>query len=497
MTRRDWFRITAATGLSTAAFGADDIPAHPRELKFGAIEFEPPNAEEHRHELPHGAVAYLVEDHQFPLVDLSATIRVPSWLVPEENWGLAGMVGSQMRSGGTKTLSARDFDEEAAFLATQIGSNIGQTSGSASVGCLKANLDRSLEMFFDMLKNPGFDPERFDLAKAQQLQGMERRNDQTRAIAGREFSRLMRKGHFTSRQITKASLESVTVDSMRELHARYYHPSSFIFAAAGDFDTKEVVDRLSEALNSGWPAMSKPDVPAIPAPTHVPDPGVYLVNKEDVNQSNIRLFHRGIARSNPDHIAVAVMNDILGGGGFVSRITSRVRSDEGLAYSAGSSFRAGTYYPGSFSVGFQSVNAKCAEAAAISIEEIARMRESKATAEELATSINYSVEIFPRFFATAGQIAGTFASDEHTNREKDYWQKYRDRVSSVTADEVLRVAQKYLQPENLTVLGVGHAGQMLAGNPDKPQYSFKNFDKDGEIEMIPLPDPLTMEYPGA
>ena len=495
MTRRDWLRGAVGGAVGARVFAADQIPAHPRDLKFGGIEFEPPNPAEYRHELPHGAVAYLVEDHQFPLVDLSATIRVPSWLVPEENWGLAGMVGSQMRSGGTKTISARDFDEEAAFLATQIGSNIGQTSGSASVGCLKSNLDRSLELFFEMLKNPGFDPERFELAKAQRLQGMERRNDQTGGIAGREFARLMRKGHFTSRQITKASLESVTLDSMRDFHSRYYHPSSFMFAAAGDFDTEEMVDRLSEALNSGWPAMSKPDVPEIPAPTHLPEAGVYMVNKEDVNQSNIRLFHKGIERSNPDHIAVSVMNDILGGGGFVSRITSRVRSDEGLAYSAGSSFRAGTYYPGSFSVGFQSVNAKCAEATAISIEEIKRMRETKATAEELATSINYSVEIFPRFFATAGQIAGTFASDEYTKREKDYWQKYRDRVSSVTADEVLRVAQKYLHPDELTILGVGHAGQMLAGNPDNPQYAFKNFDKDGDIEKIPLPDPLTMEYP--
>ena len=492
MTRRDCLKTAATGAISTAAYAADEIPGHPRELKFGEIDFEPPNAEEYRHELPHGAVAYLVEDHQFPLVDISATIRIPSWVVPAENWGLAGLVGSQLRAGGTKATSARDFDEEAAFLATQIGSNIGQTSGGASVGCLKSNLDRSLELFFDMLKNPGFDSERFELAMAQRLQGMERRNDQTRAIAGREFSRLMRKDHFSSRQITKASLESVTIESMREFHARYYHPSSFMLAVAGDFDTKEMVDRLSEALSSGWPAPSKPNISEVPKPTHTPVPGVYLVNKEDVNQSNIRLFHAGIERSNPDHIAVGVMNDILGGGGFVSRITSRVRSDEGLAYSAGSSFQAGNYYPGSFSVAFQSVNAKCAEASAISIEEINRMRESKPSAEELATSINYSVEIFPRFFATAGQIAGTFVSDEYTKREKDYWKKYRDRVKSVTADEVLRVSQEYLHPDRLANLGVGHACQMLAGNPDKPNYNFKNFDPDGEVTMIPLPDPLTI-----
>jgi predicted Zn-dependent peptidase len=222
-----------------------------------------------------------------------------------------------------------------------------------------------------------------------------------------------------------------------------------------------------------------------------------MVQKAGVNQSRIQMGHLGIERSNPDHIAVSVMNYILGGGGFISRITQRVRSDEGLAYSAGSSFRAGTYYPGTFTAGFQSQNPRCAQATGIVLEEVRRMREERVTQEELDVAKNSVIEVFPRFFATAGQIASTFANDEFTKREPGYWDKYRGRVAAVTPDEILRVSQKYLHPERLVILGVGDVSEMLAGNPAEPGYKFSDYAGEAGIERIPLPDPLTLVYPKA
>jgi len=507
MRRRDCFKLLAAAApvglwnchrkqaLSTHAESA--LPKHPSELKYSKLTFDPPQAAKYRHELPHGAVAYLVEDHQLPLVSLSATIRMGSYLVPAEHAGLASMTGSQMRTGGTKTMPAREFDEEAAFLASQISSSIGSTSAGAGLDCLKQNFDASLKMFFDVLKNPGFDAERLELARGRRLQGMQRRNDRTGSIERREYARLLRGDkHFTTQQTTKATLESITRERMIELHQRYYHPSAFIFSASGDFETKDMLARLASALGDGWPG-KKQEIPAVPAPNHKPTPGVYMVNKSGVNQSRVSIAHIGIQRDNPDHLAVGIMNSILGGGGFTSRIMTRVRSDEGLAYSAGSSFRPGTYYPGTFRASFQSRNPTCAQAAAIVLEEIAKMQSEKVTTEELDTAKNYTIEIFPRFFATASIVAGTFASDEYTKREKDYWEKYRDRIASVTQDDVLRVAQKYIHPEQFVILAVGNVEEMTAGNPDKPEYKFEKLAKDGEIHEIPLPDPLTMVYPEA
>lgn len=499
MRRRDWMKIAAAVAAAPTAFAAEqDIAPHPSRLKFPKLTYDPPQAKEHRHELPGGAVAYIVEDHQLPLIDISITIRTGGYLAPRKMLGLASSTGSQIRAGGTKTVSARDFDEQAAFLASQISSSVGATSASAGLSCIKQNLEPTLKLFFDMLKNPGFDPERFQLAVARRLQGMQRRNDRTGGIEGREFARLLRgDDHFSTWQTTQASVEAITVEAMAEFHQRYYHPGSIIFTISGDVDAKEILDRLGSELTDGWPPAPKPDVPEVPAPTQTPKPGVYMVNKPDVNQSRIAMGHIGIQRDNPDHIAVGIMNHILGGGGFTARIMSRVRSDEGLAYSAGTSFRPGTYYPGIFRAGFQSMNARCAQATTIVLEELDRIRQEKVSEEELAVAKNYSIEVFPRFFATASAVAGTFAADEYTGREKGYWDKYRDRIAAVGSDDLLRVAQKYLDPKKLVILGVGNVEQMLAGNTDQPNYQFSKLAKDGEIHRIPLPDPMTMEYPSA
>jgi zinc protease len=347
-----------------------------------------------------------------------------------------------------------------------------------------------------MLKNPRFQEDRIKLAKSQLLQNMERRNDRTDAIEGREWGRLMYgPDHFSTKETTKASIEGITREDMIAFHQRYYQPGGFIFAVSGDFNTKEMLAKLEAALK-GWP-VNKEAVPAVPKPSAVPVAGVYTVHKPDVNQGRVSIGHTGALRDNPDSYALAIMNDILGGGGFTSRIMSRVRSDEGLAYSAGSSFGLGVYYPGVFRAAFQSKNPTTSQAIDIVMEEINRVRTTKVSAEELETAKNSAIEVFPRNFATAGQVASIFAGDEYTKRAADYWATYRDRIRAITADDVQRVAQKYLQPDKLVILVVGNIDEISKGNPDKPEHSLAKIAKDGQIRRIPLPDPLTMVYPAA
>jgi predicted Zn-dependent peptidase len=249
-----------------------------------------------------------------------------------------------------------------------------------------------------------------------------------------------------------------------------------------------------ESRMQGWEAGER--APRIEPPDHTPVSGVYLVNKADVNQGRVSMGHLGIQLGNPDEYAIDLMNDILGSGSsFTSRILGRVRSDEGLAYSAGSSFSVGAYYPGTFRAAFESKSRTCAQAAQIILEEIERIRTEKVTREELETARNYAVEIFPRFFSSARAVAGTFATDELIGRDPDYWTHYRDRLKKITAEDVLRVAREYLHPERMVILAVGEVGEMLKGNPDRPEYSFQKLAPDGEITMIPLPDPATMVYP--
>ncbi|MDQ3803905.1 MAG: insulinase family protein [Acidobacteriota bacterium] len=478
---------------SLPAQTATPIPARPSELKFKPLMYTPPKREQYRHVLPNGVVVYAVEDHDLPLVNVSLLVRAGAYLEPAGKEGLAALTGSQMRGGGTTSKTAEQFDEAADFLAANLTSFVGGTQGGANLNVLAKDIDAGLALYFDMLKNPAFQEDRLKLAKSQILQQMERRNDRTDAIEEREWSRLLQgPDHFSTRQTTKASVESITRADLAAFHKKHFHPGNFIFAVSGDFATKQMLARLDAALK-GWPA-SKEAAPEVPKPTHTPRPGVYAVHKPDVNQGRVSIGHAGSMRDNPDAFALDIMSDILGGGGFTSRITSRVRSDEGLAYDAGSFYGLGVYYPGDFRATFQSKSQTVAQAADIVIEEINRIRTTKVTPEELETAKNYAVEIFPRFFATAGQVAGTFAADELTKRPADYWDKYRDRVRAVTAEDVQRVAQQYLRPDRLVILVVGNLDEIARGNPARPQHSITKLG-NGQIKRIPLPDPLTMVYP--
>jgi predicted Zn-dependent peptidase len=486
--------ILLASGSVASGQQKGSIPAHPRELKYAPLDYTPPKASAYRHVLANGVVGYFVEDHDLPLTNISLTIRVGAYLDPKGREGLASAVGSQIRSGGTATYRAEQFDEEADFLAANLSSGIGGTQGWASVNFLSKDADKALALFFDMLRNPAFQQDRLDLFKSQALQQIERRNDRTDDIEAREWNRLLRgDDHFSSVSSTKASINSLGRDDLISFHQKYYNPGNFIFAVSGDFKTGDIKARLEKGM-AGW-TPSGEKVPEVPKPGFTPVPGVYVVNKQDANQGRISIGHLGILRGNPDEFAIDLMNDILGGSGFTSRITNRVRSDEGLAYSAGSSFASGVYYPGQFRASFQSKSSTAAQAAQIVLDEISRIRSEQVSGEELETVKNNAIEIFPRFFASAAAIAGTFAADEFTGRDPRYWETYRDKLRAVTVADVQRVAQKYLQPDRLVFLAVGNVEEILKGDPEKPQYSLEKIAAGKPIKRIPLPDPSTMVYP--
>ncbi|MCY3846738.1 MAG: pitrilysin family protein [Acidobacteria bacterium] len=487
--------LTVLAGWPPAPAAAQPIPAHPSDLRFEPLEFDPPDAASHRHVLSNGVVAFVVPDHTLPLVTVSVLVRTGSHLEPPGKAGLASLVGGQMRAGGTAGLGPGDFDEEVAFLAANLRSGIDDTVGRASMNCLTKDLDETLDLFFEMLRNPRFDADRLELAKSQLLQQMERRNDSTQSIEQREWGRLLRgDGHFTTQPVTRASVDAITRDDLAAFHREHYHPGRFVFAISGDVEPEEILPKI-EARLDGWSATGEA-ADAVPPPNHEPRPGLYLVDKDDVNQGRVSIGHLGTTRDNPDRHALTVMNDILGGGGFSARLLTRIRSDEGLAYGAYSSFGLGTYYEGTFRASFQSRSETVARAAAIVLEEIDRIRSEPVSEAELATSIASFVETFSRNFSSATSTAGLFANDEYTGRDPSYIATYRERIASVTADEVLRVAREYLQPDRLVLLVVGDLATIEEGDPDNPDYTLDRL-AEGAATRIPLPDPFTMEYPSS
>jgi len=492
MTRRA-AAIVLLAGLAIAAPAlSQEIPKSPEDLHFAPLSFEPPRAADSRVVLKNGMVVFIAEDKALPLVNVSITLRAGSWLDPEGKEGLAAMTGSLMRTGGTKSLTAEELDERLDFLAAEVFTGMGDTSGSAGLNCLADNLDDALAVFVEVLREPRFQEDRLALAKQQALQQMKKRNDDSADIEGREWNVLLDGAdHFTNRFTTEASIGSIARDDLVAFHRRWIHPANMIAAVSGSFDRAAMLARLEEAF-AGWPG-KKPEVPAIPSTIHPADPGLYRIQK-DVPQGRVSMGLPGVMRGNPDTYALTVMNEILGGSGFTSRITTTVRSNEGLAYSAGSAISFGVWYPGRFRAAFQSKSRTVPWATELVLDEIRKMRESLVTADELKTIEDNIVETFPSAFASKAQQMGIFASDEYTGRDPAYWHTYRDRIRAVTAEDVQRVARKYLLPEKMIVLVVGNQPEIAAGDPKHP-VTLPSLAPGGNVVDLPLRDPMTMKLP--
>ena len=483
--------LLALAGLVSMA-RAQEIPARPDQLTFKPLVFTPPSAGDYRVVLTNGMVAYVAEDKALPLVNIAITVRTGSHLDPQGKEGLASFTGSQIRRGGSSSLTAEQLDERFDFLAAQASTGIGPTAGSASLNCLADNLDEALKVFVEMLKEPRFQEDRLALAKEQSLQEMKKRNDDSGDIESREWNVLLNGDeHFTNRFSTEASVKAITRDDLAAFHRRFFHPANMIAAVSGALPRTEMIRRLTAAF-ANWPGPSA----AVPPPPGTIAPaasGLYRMQK-DVNQGRVSIGLPTVKRDSPDQYALEVMNEILGGSGFTSRITKTVRSDEGLAYSAGSALTIGVYYPGRFRAAFQSKSPTVAYATQLVLEEIKKMRSAPVSEEELTTIKNNLVQTFPGTFASKAQAMGIFASDEYTGREPFYWTTYRDRIQAVTAADVQRVASTYLVPEKMVVLVVGDQKEIDLGDP-KHDVKLAALAPGGKVTTLPLRDPLTMKRP--
>lgn len=483
--------LTAAALVASGLLAADDIPGSPRDLAFPELSFEVPRAEQYGHQVA-GVPIYVVEDHSLPLVDVAMALRIGSFLEPGDKVGLASLTGSLMRKGGAGALSARELDERADQLAASLSTSIGDVEGRAAMNCLTSELEDCLDLFFDILEAPRFEPARLELEKKNLLERLKQRNDQPPSIASREWQWLLYgMDHFSSRLITGESLAAITRDDLVAFHRAYFRPENMVIAVAGDVDTKAILAQLEQRLAS-WPDGGK-EVPwPPPKPTFQPKPGLYVYDK-DIPQGRVLIGHLGLERKDwdsPEAAQLALMNEILGGGGFTARLMKRIRSDEGLAYDAGSSFYIGNYWPGAFQMHYQSKSETVALAGKIALEELARIRREPVSDEELRTAKAAFIDTFPGNFDSSRTIASLFAEDELIGRPHRYWYGYQDRVRAVEKQQILDVAGKYLHPDQLMFLIVGNFSEIAKGDPDG-RATIQSLEA-GEPRLLPKRDPVSL-----
>lgn len=319
--------------------------------------------------LKNGLTVFMLPDRELPLVEISARIRTGSIYEPADKAGLARLMGVVQRTGGTARLSGDAIDDFLALRAATIETSVGADSGFASMNCLKGDVADVLAVFADILRTPAFAEDKLQVAKVQARTAIARRNDNVNLITMRELQRLVYgEDSPLARNEEYATIAAITRDDLVAFHARFYHPNNVYLGVVGDFEPKAML-RLLEQRFGDWPRGPKFIAPPV-AYRKNPRPGVFFIEKKDVNQANIAMGHLGIEMGNPDYFAVEVLNEVLGGS-FASRMFSNIRSKKGLAYSVYGGVGAGFIVPGVMRAGMQTKLEKMGEAVEALREELA------------------------------------------------------------------------------------------------------------------------------
>jgi len=342
------------------------------------------------------------------------------------------------------------------------------------------------------LTTPAFAQERLDLAKRQAGQRVSRRNDEVTSIANYQIQYLLfGESHFASAADTVASLAAITRDDLLAFHARELHPGNMVVAASGQFERKALIDALDRTLGTLEPGKDARVGPKVPAPDFPRTPGIYVTDKPDAPQAMVRWALPGIRRTDPDWHAAFVMNQILGGRGFTSRLMKRIRSDEGLTYGVYTNLEPGTYWQGDLTGSMQTKNRSVAYALRLAFEEIKKLKEQPVSDDEMRVNKEGIFEAFPSQWGTKQAVANRFADEAREGWPEDWWASYREKIQAVTAADVQRMARKLFDTERMVILAVGQASVIEAGDTDHPG-ALKDV-APLPLKGVPLRDPATLK----
>lgn len=433
-----------------------------------------------RDTLPNGMRLILVEDRELPQIRLRALVRGGVLAEPKGKTGLAELFGEVQRTGGTKTMGGDKVDEMLERWGSSIETRSGEGYGEISGRALVEHFGKVLPIYAEFLMAPAFTQDKVDLAKTHLRSVISRRNDNVQAIARRELNKLIfGKDSPIARQLEYDDVDALTQADLVAFHRKYYRPDAVILAAWGDFQADEMKAKLTQAF-SAWQAQGP--APSVPAPK-LPQPAasVNYIEKKDVEQTFVVMGHLGLRFDDPDYPAVNLLSDILGGG-FSSRIFVSVRTTKGLAYGAGGWMAPAYDRLGSFSFYTSTKPASTAEAIGTMLEEIKKIREAPVTDAELRRAKEGYLNSYAFEYDSISKIVNRLAIYDFYGYSTDFNVKLRDAVEKVTKEDILRVAQKHLRPDVLTILAVGRAEQF-----DKP---LSTFGKVATLDIkIPEPKP--------
>ena len=462
-----WFNRWYAPVLAIATLGLVlafgwRSPAHANEVRYhDELSFPPlreltlPDYE--RYSLPNGMTVYLQENHELPLIEGQAYIRTGNRWEDASHTGLAGITGSLIRSGGTTEHTATELAALLESRAAGIESSIGTTSGSLSLSALTEDFDFVLGLTAEVLRQPAFPEERLALIKKQISGNIARRNDNPSGITGREFSKLIYGDTSPyARTIEYSTLDAISRDDVVAFYDQYVTPDHIILGISGDFEAATAKALIEKYFGDWQPSGNA--LPPVPSAQQVKTSGTFIVDRPELTQSSIRLGHLSGLVSSDDYPALSVMNGILNG--FGGRLFNELRSRQGLAYSVYGFWSANYDYPGLFLAGGQTRT----ESTATFIDgikgEINRLRTEPLSEQELNYAKDSTLNSFVFNFASPLQVLSRLMTYDYYGYPSDFLFQYQQGIRATTTDDIERVANQYLKPDQLVTLIVGDKAEI-------------------------------------
>ncbi len=434
------------------------LPESPDQLHYPALDFQLPEVE--TLVLDNGIHLYLKEDNELPLVQMTAMIGSGGISTPANKIGFTRLFGSTWRTGGAGDRTPEELDEYLDQLAADLSASMGPYTAQLDISLRTEDLQKGVAVLGDLLRRPGFASERLELERLQAQEHLRRQNDSPGAISRRLIMAALYPDHYLGYSPTKETLSAVTRQDMVDFHQRYFAPNNLWIAVSGDFDRENLLQVFEQTFGD-W---GRQEVPEQQIPPIVqPESGSIQVATKDLSQTTIVIGDLGLTKDHPDQYAVRVLNYILGGGGFNSRMMREIRSNRGLAYSAYSYFQVGRRLPGPFIAGTETKNVSVIPALSLTREIMVDLRNNLVTDEELQLAKESQINSFVFGFENTHSVVNRQMTMAFYDYPQDYLARYRDRIAAVTAADVQRVAREFIDLSRQQIVLVGNSKEFRKG----------------------------------
>ena len=434
-------------------------PGSYKDIVYPEFSYTAPFPADFRVKFADSVTGYIQEDRTLPLIHFHVFFKDNFVTDSVSNEAAYELLSSMFRRGGSTKLSPQALDDSLEFIAASLAGAVGTFQSVIGIECMAKDFPELLSLAKEVFLSPAFDDKTLEIQKANAAKAYEHRFDTPSGI----LAALDRFANYEPNPrlwtATADEFRKISRNDLLKIAKDRFHSGRIVFAIAGDFDRDSMATALREYFRI-WPTDAKSNT-EIPPLRLRNKPGIYLVDRE-ISQANISMSAPFVKRPHPDYYPTAVSSFILGGGSFSSRLMSRVRSDNGLAYSIYSTVDNDYRDTGLVTIALQTKVESASEALRLVKEEVLRLAKEGPSEAELEQAKKTLVESLPSLFDSPSSTTILFAKGELLGKKDSHYIDYVNEINKVTAEQVKQMIAKYFAPERMTVSIVGPADRLKA-----------------------------------